>query len=407
MEQVRTAVTERRDILTRQLIELCEPNAIGGEVDLARGTAKFVSPHAIEVDVGDGSPQRFDADFFLVATGSKPRIPAGIDVDGERIVTSDQIEDFPDFPASMVVVGAGVVGCEYAAVFGNFGRTKINIIDRQPRILPFEDEDVADVVATSFGKIGIQIHKESSLVSLRTVDDHVEYVIADPSGKTETLKVERALISIGRAPNTASLGLEAIGVKLTKGGGIDVSGTQSTTVPHIYAAGDTTMDVALVNVAELEGRHAAERMFGLAPPPIRYEALSAIYFLKPEIAAVGLNETQAKQRKIPYRVGVLQNRLICRNIAMRSTEGFIKLLSSRDDPQRVLGLRVVGPHASSTIQGIAFLIDKNGTVDDIDHCVHPHPAITEGVQECARMLLGRSVHKVSVFGTDYLRRGEG
>jgi dihydrolipoamide dehydrogenase len=407
MDQVRTAVSERRHILTRQLHALCEPNAKGGEVDLAQGTAKFVTPHAVEVVDKAGTARRFEADFFLVATGSSPRVPAGIEVDGQRVVTSDQIEDFPDFPKSMVVVGAGVVGCEYAAVFGNFGHTKINVIDRQPRILPFEDEDVAEVVARSFGQIGIRIHKESSLISLRAVGDHVEYVIADPSGKQETLEVERALISIGRAPNTASLGLEAIGVKLTKGGGIDVVGTQSTTVPHIYAAGDTTMDVALVNVAELEGRHAAERMFGQNPRPIRYEALSAIYFLKPEVAAVGLNETQAKQQKIPYRVGVLHNRLISRNIAMRSTEGFIKLLCSPDDPQRVLGLRVVGPHASSTIQGIAFLIDKDGTVDDIDHCVHPHPAITEGVQECARLLLGRSMHKLDVFGADFLRCDEG
>lgn len=407
MEQVRNAVAERRDILTRQLGELNEPNAMGGEVDLARGTAKFVSAHAVEVVNEEGVVSRFEADHFLVATGSKPRVPPGIEVDGKRIVTSDEIEDFDDFPKSMVIVGAGVVGCEYAAIFGNFGSTKISVIDRQPRILPFEDEDVAEVVAKSFGEVGIHIHKESSLVSLKNMGDHVEYVIADPSGRQETLKVERALISVGRAPNTASLGLEAIGVKLEKGGGIEVDSTRSTTVPHIYAAGDTTMDVALVNVAELEGRHAAERMFGLDPAPIRYEALSAIYFLKPEVAAVGLNETQAKKLGIPYRVGVIHNRLISRNVAMRCTEGFIKLLTSRDEPQRVLGLRVVGPHASSTIQGIAFLIDKNGTLDDIDRCVHPHPAITEGVQECARILLGRSVHKLDVFGSDFLRCGEG
>ncbi len=407
MDSVRGAVRERRELLTRQIRQLGEPDPSGGIVELRRGTARFVTPHAIEVTGKDGAVQRHEASNFVVATGSRPRVPEGIEVDGARIVTSDQIEDFPDFPASMVIVGAGVVGCEYATVFGNFGRTKINIIDRQPRILPFEDEDIAEVVAGSFGKIGINIHKESRLVSLRAVGDRVEYVIADPTGGEERLVVERALISVGRAPNTASLGLEEVGVRLEKGGGIEVVQTRSTTVPHIYAAGDTTMDVALVNVAELEGRHAAERMFGLDPPPIRYEALSAIYFLKPEVASVGLNETQARAQGVPYRVGLLHNRLICRNIAMRSTDGFIKLLSSRDDPARVLGLRVVGPEASSTIQGIAFLIDQEATLDDIDRCVHPHPAITEGVQECARILLGRSIHKVDVFGSDFLRRGEG
>lgn len=407
MESVRAAVRERREIMTRQIRQLSSPSECGGVVDLRRGSAKFIDPHTIEVTTKEGAIERYQADNFLVATGSRPRIPDGIEVDGERIVTSDHIEEFPNFPASMVIVGAGVVGCEYATVFGNFGRTKINIIDRQPRILPFEDEDVAEVVARGFGRIGVNIHREARLVSLKAVGDHVEYVIADPTGGEEKLKVERALISVGRVPNCGAIGLQEIGVKLEKNGGVEVQQTRSTTVPHIYAAGDATMDVALVNVAELEGRHAAEMMFGLNPHPIRYEALSAIYFLKPEVAAVGLNETQAKQRGIPYRVGVLQNRLITRNIAMRSTEGFIKLLSSKDDPARILGLRVVGPEASSTIQGIAFLIDQKATLEDIDLCVHPHPAITEGVQECARILLGRSIHKVDVFGADYLRRADG
>ncbi len=407
MESMRTAVREREELLKRQILGLAAPSANGGVVEFRQGTARFVSPHAVSVVDAAGAATRYEADNFVIATGSRPRVPEGIEVDGERVVTSDQVEDFPDFPESMVIVGAGVIGCEYATVFGNFGRTRINIIDRQPRILPFEDADIAEVVASAFGGMGITIHRESRLVSLGVVGDHVEYVIADPAGREQRLSVERALISVGRAPNTGSLGLEEIGVALEKGGGVAVSETRSTTVPHIYAAGDTTMDIALVNVAELEGRHAAERMFGLAPAPIRYAALSAIYFLKPEVAAVGLNETQAKQRGIPYRVSVLHNRLICRNIAMRSTDGFVKLLATRDDPPRVLGLRVAGPQASSAIQGIAFLIDQEGTVLDIDHCVHPHPAVTEGVQECARLMLGRSVHKVDVFGADYLRRDEG
>lgn len=407
MESVRTAVRERREIMTRQLRTLDEPSAHGGRVTLLRGTARFVDPHSIEVVTKEGRRSRHEATNFLVATGSKPRIPEGIEVDGELVVTSDHIEDFPDFPQSMVVVGAGVVGCEYATVFGNFGRTKVHIIDRQPRILPFEDEDVAEAVASCFGQMGIHIHRESRLVSLRTVRGQVEYVVADPTGGEERIRVERALVSVGRVPNTRGLGLEEIGVALDRIGGVVVEHTRSTTVPNIYAAGDATMDIALVNVAELEGRHAVERMFGLDPHPIRYEALSAIYFLKPEVASVGLNEQQAKERGIPYRVGVLHNRLISRNIAMRSTDGFIKLLASRDDPSKVLGLRVVGPEASSTIQGIAFLIDQGATVEDIDRCVHPHPAITEGVQECARLVLGRSIHKLDVFGSDFLRRGEG
>jgi len=404
---VKKAVSERRAVLERQMDRLAAPSPRGGIVTLVRGTAKFVSPNAVEVKKSDGTLEKIDATNFLLATGSKPRIPDGMPVDGDLVVTSDHIESWPRFPDSMVIVGAGVIGCEYATMFANFGWTGISIIDRQPRILPFEDEDVAEEVATSFESMGVTIHRSSKLESLKIVDGRVEYVITNAEGKTETIRVERALVSIGRVPNTGDLGLDVAGVALEKNGSVIVKDTRSLTQPHVYAAGDVTMDIALVNVAELEGRYAVEAMFGLSPRPIHYEALSAIMFLKPEVASVGLNETKAKELKIPYRVGVVENRLVPRNVAMRSTRGFVKLLTCPEN-KKILGLRVVGPQASSTIQGIAFLIHMGASLEDIDHCVHPHPAIPEGVQECARMLLGRSVMKVDVFGSEgLLRCGEG
>jgi dihydrolipoamide dehydrogenase len=405
-ECVRLAVAERRAILDRQIEGLSKPSANGGVVTLLRGEARFTSPHTIEVKRSDGTCEEIRADNFLIATGSRPRVPDGIPVDGDVVVTSDQIESWSQFPESMVIVGAGVIGCEYATVFANFGRTRINIIDRQPRILPFEDEDVAEAVASSFETSGVTIHRSSKLESLKIKDGRAEYVITSSDGKSETIRVEKALVSVGRVPNTHGLGLEAAGVKLEPSGSIVAKETQ-TTVPHIWAAGDTTMDIALVNVAELEGRFAVEKMFGLQPRPIQYEALSAIMFLHPEVASVGLNETKAKELGIGYRVGVVSNRLVSRNVAMRATKGFVKLLVAKET-SKILGLRVVGPQASSTIQGIAFLIRMGATLSDIDHCVHPHPAIPEGVQECARLLLGTSVLKLDVFGPEgLLRAGEG
>jgi dihydrolipoamide dehydrogenase len=407
VEAVREAVTQRRLLLERQLEQLSRPGPAGGTVTLLKGRASFVTPHQIAVGDGRGGELLIGADHFLIATGSRPRSPDGIAIDGERVLTSDHIENLPDFPESMVIVGAGVIGCEYATMFANFGKTRISILDRQPRILPFEDADVAEVVAGSFEQMGVVIHRQSKLQDLRVIDDQVSYTLTDEHGATRTFHVERALISIGRVPNTADLNLAAIGVAMDRNGGVLVEQTRSTSHPHIYAAGDATMDVALANVAEMEGRHAVEYMFDLKPSPIRYEALSAIMFLNPEVASVGLNEQQAREQKIPYRVGVVANALVNRNIAMRATRGFVKLLASLEEPNRLLGLRVVGPEASSAIQGIAFLIDQGATLADIDRCVHPHPAITEGVQECARLLLGRSIHKTEVFGPELLRRAEG
>ncbi|MBX3205196.1 MAG: NAD(P)/FAD-dependent oxidoreductase [Labilithrix sp.] len=405
IESVRTAVAERRALLVRQLEVLSKPSPRGGVVTLVRGEARFASPTTVEVTRSDGTREEIVAKNFLVATGSCPRVPDGIAIDGDAVVTSDQIESWSSFPESMVIVGAGVIGCEYATMFANFGRTKIHIIDRQPRILPFEDEDVAEEVASSFEASGVTIHRSSKLESLKVVNGRVEYVITNADGQSETINVAKALVSIGRVPNIQGLGLEAVGVKVERGS-IVAKETQST-APHIWAAGDVTMDLALVNVAELEGRYAAEKMFGLSPHPIHYDALSAIMFLRPEVASVGLNETRARELGIPYRVGVVDNRLVSRNVAMRSTRGFVKLLAAKDS-EKILGLRVVGPQASSTIQGIAFLIHVGATLTDIDECVHPHPAIPEGVQECARMLLGRSVLKAEVFGPEgLLRCGEG
>jgi dihydrolipoamide dehydrogenase len=404
------AVRERQHILQAQLDALERPNARGGRVTLVRGDARFIAPHEVRVvgtggTGGTGDARVVHAKYFMIATGSSPRVPDGIEVDGERVLTSDHLEDLPEFPESLLVVGAGVVGCEYATAFANFGKTKIFILDRQPRILPFEDDDIAGLIAQNFEQSGVTIHRESKLVSLRRVGDRVEYVMEGPTGATETRTVERALVSTGRVPNTGNLGLEDIGVAREKNGSLVATDTQ-TTVPHIYAAGDVTMDVALVNIAELEGRYAVESMFGEAPAPIHYEALSAIMFLKPEVASVGLNETAAKKKGVRYRVGVVHNSLVARNIAMRATDGFIKLVAEYDAPHRILGLRVVGPQAASTIQGVAFLIASGATLSDLEHCVHPHPAIPEGVQECARLILGRSVLKPEVFGAR-LRVGDG
>ncbi|HVJ95019.1 MAG TPA: NAD(P)/FAD-dependent oxidoreductase, partial [Labilithrix sp.] len=241
VESVRNAVAERRALLDRQLETLSKPSDSGAEVALVRGSARFVSPHAVEVVRQDGSLEKIEAKHFLVSTGSRPNIPAGIPVDGDAIATSDHIESWTRFPESMVIIGAGVIGCEYATMFANFGRTKINIIDRQPRILPFEDEDVAEEVASSFEASGVTIHRASKLESLEVKDGRVEYVIVNVEGKSEKISVEKALVSVGRVPNTQGLGLEAIDVKLTKSGSIVATDTQSS-VPHIWAAGDVTMD---------------------------------------------------------------------------------------------------------------------------------------------------------------------
>ncbi len=384
MDSVRQAVSERRGLLCHQLTHL-----EGMGIELIRGRGRFISPTSVMVDCEDGE-REIRADNFLVATGSKPRVPPGIKIDGKRIVTSDHVEDWDEFPESLVIVGSGVVGCEYATIFGHYDRTKIFMIDRRERILPFEDPDVSAQVASAFEGMGVTIHRKAKLQSLVALDDCVRYEV-ECDGKLKTFEVERALISIGRVPNFKGLNLEAAGLSCNERGGINVDGAR-TSVPHIFAAGDATIThMALANVAELEGRLAVETAFNAHTKPLDYRSMPTIMFLSPEVASVGLGEQQAREKGIAHRVASIENRLISRNVAMRNTDGFIKLVAAPDNT--VLGLRVVGPQASSCIQAIALVIEMGGTIEDIARCAHPHPAITEGVQECARLLLGRSILK--------------
>ena len=390
--QVRAACDEASALCDAQLRWLAENGP--GKVDHIAGRARFV-----ERDVVAAGDARITADRFLIAVGSRPRGIPGATIDGERVLTSDHVDHLPSLPRRLAIIGGGVVGCEYATIFAQLGQTEVELLDRQPRILPFEDEDVSAVVAARFAQMGVTIHRSARLETIAPHPDRVELTIR--CGDAVLVRqVDRVLLAVGREPATDELALDIPGVRTAPNGSIASEDTR-TSAPHVWAAGDTTADVMLVNMAEIEARHAVEDMFGLEPPPIHYEAQSAIFFLSPELASVGLNEQMARARGVPFRAAVISNRLIRRNLAMRATDGFVKLLAHRDG--RVLGLRVVGPQAGSCIQGVALLVAGGGTLDDLDRCVHPHPAVTEGVQEAARLLLGRSLVK----GSDLARTIEG
>jgi dihydrolipoamide dehydrogenase len=401
MQVVEEATASKVAQMQRQLQALAEPRRESpGSITLVEGTARFVDPHTVEISgVGTGESRRIQAKAFIVATGSRPRVLPDIEIDGQRIITSDHIGRLARFPRSLVVLGAGVVGCEFATIFANFGQTKVYVIDRAERILPFEDPDVARVCSTNLEAKGVTIHHRAKLVSMRTVADEVEYTIEHHTGGRETIRAETALVSIGRVPNTSGLGLEDIGVTIDAAGHIVAEGTR-TSVPHVYAVGDVTLDVALVSVGEIEGRHAAELIAGYTDRPLRHDNLSTIMFLDPEVAAIGLNEQQAQERRIPYRVAVYDYSLVNRPIAMRATDGFVKLLTTDDDELRILGMRALGVHSSTMLEAISLMIQHSRSARDLAELLHPHPAVTEGLQDCVRMLMGSSIYKPCVFQSE-------
>ena len=361
---------------------------------LERGKATLIDKHSVQIE-GKKKTKIITAENIVLATGSKPRILPHIDIDEKTILSSDGITHLDDFPKSMVILGAGVIGCEFASIFANIGKTKVYIIDKQDRILPFEDEDISQLISKNLSHKGVHIHKNSQLVKMEIINGEVEYTLEDKQGKQEIFKVEKALVSIGRVPNTNNLGLENLKINLGPRGHIIDENTR-TNIPNIYAVGDLTSHMALVNVAELEGRHAIEQMYD-KPEPLSYKNISSIMFLDPEVATVGMNEQQARSKDLDYRLVKLDYSTVARAIAMRQTEGFIKILVTDDDEMRILGMRALGAHASSIIQAVALLISMNKGIDTLVNLIHPHPSIIEGVQEAVRMLRGNPIFKSAIF----------
>ena len=396
MDQINDEVNTALDGRVNQLQNHMDQINIALESDFfeyIEGSAKVVSENKVVVESKD-EIQELEADYIILATGSRPRKLPHLPIDEEIVMTSDGLPKMNQFPKSIVILGAGVIGCEFATIFSGFGKTKVHLIDKGDRILPFEDEDVVRVVEKSLEERGVLIHRNSRLTDMKVVEGAVQYNLEYTDGSTEVFDVEKALISVGRVPNYENLIDESLGLEVNNRGIVDE--LTQTSVSNIYAVGDITADISLVNVGELEGRYAVECIFGEPSRPLTYENISTIMFLAPEVSGVGMNELQAQQAGLNYRVASLDYSCIPRAVAMRNTEGFIKIIIGEND-HKILGMRVVGQHSSSAIQAIALLISDGRGIEELAELIHPHPSIIEGIQECCRMLLNKSIMKPKVL----------
>lgn len=388
-------------IFDRKFQLSCHLRIIHSETNLItyeKGIGSFVTDKEIKITKDNGEEYTIYAENTLIATGSRPRMLPDIPVDENIIMTSNGIMHMEEFPKSLVILGAGVIGCEFATMLSNFGKTKVYLIDKADRILPFEDEDISEVVSEHLKAMGAVVHGSSNLKRMEIVDGEVEYELENNDGSNEVIRVEKALLSVGRVPNIEDLNIDNAGVQMSSRG-LHIGDVDTrTNIKHIYAVGDISGHLALVNVGEREARHAVVKMFAPFPvEPIHYDNISTIMFLAPEVAAVGLNEQTAVKNGIPIRVAKIDYSMIARAIAMRMTKGFFKIIVSDDDEMKILGMRAVGEHASSAIQSVALLMYMNKGIDELANMIHPHPSIVEGIQECVRMLLNKSIYKSSVF----------
>jgi dihydrolipoamide dehydrogenase len=328
----------------------------------------------------------------VIATGSRVKgIPQiGLDLNQTTVISSDEALFLEKTPASIAIVGAGAVGCEFADIFNAFG-SKVTLIEVLPRILPLEDAEASDALTKSYKKRGITVMAGAQVKKATVGKDRVTLEVA-AGGKTETVEVEKVLMAAGRALNTESLGLQEAGIQLDQRGFVKVNlETLETTAPGVYCIGDVAGPPMLAHKGSREGVVVAERLAGHKPHPIRYDNVPSVTYCHPEVASIGLTEEQAKERKVEYQVGRFPFSANGRARTAGETEGFVKIIRDKKYGE-ILGAHIVGSHASEMIHELTVARENEYTVEEVDLAIHAHPTLSEAIAEAALDSMGRVVH---------------
>ncbi|MGB5293992.1 MAG: dihydrolipoyl dehydrogenase, partial [Thermoanaerobaculia bacterium] len=353
-------------------------------VEGGRGRGRLVGSHEVEV-AGEGGTTTFEARHILIATGSVPRQLPFLPTDGKRVLSSDDLLEVSNVPSSLVVLGAGAVGCEFASIFNSFG-TEVVLVEMLPRVLPLEDEEISRQLQRSLKKRGIKIHTGSRLKDAVLTDSGLEIEIDREDGGGKSLTAEALLMAVGRAPVTSDLGLEALGIRLNRGY-VEVNELMQTDVPHIYAIGDVVDTPWLAHVASAEGILVAEHLAGRHVRPIDYDRIPAVTYCEPEVASVGLTEAQAIERGYEVTTGKFPFTALAKAAIEGHTEGFVKIVrETRYD--ELLGVHIIGRHATDLIAEACVALQVESTTEELFRTIHAHPTLSEAVAEAAHAAVG-------------------
>ena len=361
------------------------------KIDVITGRGRLTAPHTVTVDGSDGKATTLEAKFVIVATGSVPKRLPFLEVDGKHVVTSDEILELPAPPKSLIVLGAGAVGVEFASVYSRFG-AETTIVEMLERALPIEDEEVSAEFEKAYKKRGIKVLTSTKLEKAAVQGGKVVATVAGKDGGAQTLEAEMVLVAVGRGPVTKDLGLEALGVKVDKGGYIEVDGLMRTAVPHIYAIGDIVRTPALAHVASAEAILAVDHAAGKKVHPLKYRNMPSATYSDPEVASVGLSERAAREAGYQVKVGKFPFSALGKARIIGQTEGFVKVVAESKYDE-VLGVHIIGPHATDLIAEACVAIQLETTATEYAHTVHAHPTLTEAVMEAAHAAAeGRAIH---------------
>ncbi|MEZ5331587.1 MAG: dihydrolipoyl dehydrogenase [Thermoanaerobaculia bacterium] len=357
------------------------------KVEGLHGRGRLTGAHEVTVE-RDGESAVYRAKHILVATGSVPRDIPPAPTDGTRIVNSDHILELREVPESLIVLGAGAVGTEFASIYASFG-SKVTLVELLPRVLPIEDADVSKELTRQLKKRGIQVMTGAKLTSARTTDGGVKVQI-ETDDMEESMDASMLLVAVGRAPVTSDLGLEALGVELEKGY-VQVNGTMQTAVPHIYAIGDIVPTPWLAHVASAEGILAVEHMAGRDVRPLNYDLVPSVTYCEPEVGSVGLTEEEARERGHDVAVGKFPFTALGKAAILGKTAGFVKIVRETRYDQ-VLGVHILGAHATDLIAEACVALQLETTTEELFRTIHAHPTLSEAMAEAAHAATGHAIH---------------
>lgn len=358
------------------------------KITVFTGQGKLEGKGKVSVTDAAGKVEMIDTKNVIIATGSAPRLLPGLEATSPRVVTSDELLELRHVPKSMVVLGAGAVGVEFASVFAHFG-SEVTIIELLPRIVPIEDEDVSKELTRVYKKRKINVLTDTRFQSAKINADDVEITYTDSKGKEGKITCETLLVATGRRAVTDGLGVENTKIEMERGY-IKVDEFMRTAEPNVYAIGDVIPTPWLAHVAAKEGCVAAEHIAGKNPRPVNYNLVPNCTYCHPEIGSVGLTEAKAKEKGYDVKVGKFPFTALGKAKILGETDGFVKVVADAKYDE-ILGVHIIGPHATDLLAEACVALGLEATAEELGHIMHAHPTLSESLMEAAE-----DVHKMAI-----------
>jgi len=386
-------VQARKDKIVTGLTKGIEFLFKKNKITWIKGTARLAGRGQVEVT--DGDRQTLAAKEIIIATGSSPRSVPNVQIDHDRIITSDEAIHLKKVPASLVIMGSGAVGVEFASIYRRFG-SEVTIIELVSRLVPVEDEAVSAELEKSFKKQGITVLTGTKVTKATATPTGVDVDAETPDGQTRRISADLLLVATGRGPVTNSLGVEEAGVALERGY-IKVDELYRTSVPGVSAIGDVItlgsgrVHPQLAHVSSMEGIMVAERLAGKDVQPLNYDHVPGCTYCDPEIGSVGLTEAQARARGYDVVIGAFPFGVLGRARMAGETEGFVKIVADKKYDE-VLGVHMIGPRSTELVAEAVLALRLECTAEELIKTIHAHPTFSEAVGEAAHAVHGAAIH---------------